>query len=125
GCSFRRDPTNAHLHELPFTGLGGCANACARPPKFSHSTAAALDARQPTTRLRFFQSQHSCAERNWVFHLPRPGEPDASNLEGALPLHAMVSGLPRSAGATDPPKGRNLRHEMEAAAGSTRARTQT
>lgn len=68
---FRGGSSDAHLHELPFTVVDGCANACAGSREPRHRPTLALATRKPDSRFRLLQPQHSRSERHRLLNLSR------------------------------------------------------
>ena len=89
-----RHPSHQDLHELPFADLDQRPAAGAGSRQLPLRPVAAMDAGEPASRLRFFQSQHSCHEGRGMQHLPRPGRPDAADVPAGIVADGVVFGLP-------------------------------
>ena len=70
------------------------AAARARARQLSLRRIAAVDACQPASRLRLFQSQHSRHQGSRLQHLPWPGRPDAVHVSAGVAADGVVPGLP-------------------------------
>ena len=84
-----------------------------------------VDARARSSGLCLFRPQYSCEPGNGMFHLSWPGGPYAFNLAGGTVADGMVSGLSPESREIRPAARPGVRHELQAASGSTSVRTET